>query len=98
MHKVFKKEPVVVRDCFGFGLKEVTKTLYKHKLIDTSWKESSCSGGDSAMVLALKASKTAEKRGISMTEVPLMKEIIEYNEVDCKAVAEIVEYLRNNHI
>ena len=32
-----------------------------------------------------------------MTELPLMQEIIRYNEVDCKVMMEIVRYLRTNH-
>ena len=32
-----------------------------------------------------------------MTELPLMHEIVSYNEVDCKVMMEIVRYLRANH-
>ena len=32
-----------------------------------------------------------------MSQLPLMNEVVRYNEVDCKAMMEIVRYLRTNH-
>ena len=35
----FKKEPIVIQGCFGYGLKEIVKYLYNHKLIDHCWED-----------------------------------------------------------
>lgn len=96
---VFRKEPVVIRGCLGFGLKDVAKALSNLGLIDTIWDdESSCVDGAGAMLSAYKAYKEANNRGIPAKTIPLIKDIIKYNEVDCKVVGEIMVYLRENHI
>jgi hypothetical protein len=96
---VFRKEPIVIRGCLGFGLKDVAKSLSNLGLIDTIWDdESSCVDGAGAMLSAYKAYKEANNRGIPARTVPLIKDIIKYNEVDCKVVGEIMVYLRENHI
>ena len=38
-----------------------------------------------------------EGRADRLMDLDLMKEIRDYNEVDCKAMMEIVRYLRENH-
>lgn len=97
--QVFRKEPVVVKGCLGFGLKDVASALKSHGLISSSWDVSSaCVDGTGAMLGAFKASKDALARGISLQEIPLISEIIKYNEVDCKVVGEIMSYLRKNHL
>jgi len=53
--------------------------------------------GLGAMAGAWWCGKEAETRGVSMGSLGLMQEIEAYNEVDCKAMAEILTYLRNNH-
>lgn len=53
--------------------------------------------GFGAMVGAWSCQKEARDRGVSMAELPLMREIAEYNHIDCKAMTEIVRYLRANH-
>jgi len=97
--KVFKEEPIVIEGCMGFSLKKVAKTMYKHGFIKTTWDSgSSCLDGRSAMVGAWKAHKEAKKRGISMKELPELREICKYNQVDIKVMQEIIQYLRDNHI
>lgn len=97
--KVFKREPIVIKDCLSFSLKEVATTMAKHGFIKTTWNtHSACVDGQGAMVGAWKCYKEAKRRNISMRNLPLMKEIIKYNEVDVKVLQEITDYLRNNHI
>ena len=35
---------------------------------------------------------------VSMTDIPIMKNVIEYNKVDVLVLYEIITYLRDNHI
>ena len=99
MLKVFKTEPIVVKGCLGFSLKEVAKALHSHHLIETTWDSvSSCGDGVGAMLGAYRASQDAKMMGITMRESVFMREIVRYNEVDTRTLAEIVEFLRNNHI
>ena len=94
--KVMREEPVVVRGALGFGLKAVANAMHSHNIIETSWVDSPVDGLG-AMVGAWRCEEEAEKRGVPMTELPLMHEIVRYNEVDCKVMMEIVRYLRLNH-
>ena len=64
-------------------------------MIKSCWnKESPCSNGLNAMLLAYKLYK---HNNIVTCEEPIMKDIIYYNMIDCKVLWEILRYLRNNH-
>lgn len=94
--KVFREEPIVIKDCMGFGLKEVAKTMHKHGFIRSTWPSSECSNGSMAMVLARQAHEKAKSKGVSMHKISVIREIIKYNEVDVKVLQEILEYIREN--
>jgi predicted RecB family nuclease len=95
--KVMRAEPVVVKGAFGFGLKAIAKNLYKHGLIDTSWEDGPVDGLG-AMVGAWYCNRQVAETGQSMRDMDYMQEIEAYNEVDCKVMWELVNYLRENHI
>ena len=94
--RVMREEPVVIRGALGFGLKAVANAMHTQGLIETSWADSPVDGLG-AMVGAWRCDQAARNQGISMSELPLMKEIACYNEIDCKVMMEIVRYLRNEH-
>jgi hypothetical protein len=97
--EVFKTEPIVLHGCMSFGLKDIANTMKKHGFIETCWdKESSCIDGQSAMIAAVKAHKAAKKLNTSLKNIPVVNEIIKYNEVDVKVLYEIITYLRENHV
>lgn len=95
-YKIMEREPIVVRGALGFGLKAVAKAFHALGYIQTDWGDSQVDGLG-AMVGAWSARREARERGVSMADVDLMREIAEYNEVDCKAMMEIIAYLRDNH-
>lgn len=90
--KLFREEPIVVKGCFKFGLKEIAGALRKHKCISAKM-ESECSSGMTAMVNAWKCYSTCDDPLAS----PIMKDITAYNEWDCKVLWDILSYLRGNH-
>ena len=96
LKKVVREQPVVVRGAFGFGLKEIAKTLHGHGLIETSWDDSPVDG-QGAMVGAWHCDREAAEKGIRLADTELMQEIQRYNEVDCRVMQEILEYLREHH-
>jgi len=96
LQEVIKKEPVVVKGAFGFGLKAIAGSLNKRGLIETSW-DAGPTDGLGAMVGAWWADDEANSKGITMNDIPMVQEISQYNEVDCKVMMEIIEYLRKNH-
>jgi len=93
---VVKEQPFVVKGAFGFGLKAIAKNMFKHGLIETSWGDGP-TDGLGAMVGAWYCDKQVEGTDKSMRSISYMKEIEEYNKVDCKVMWEIINYLRNNH-
>jgi hypothetical protein len=93
---VMKPEPVVIRGALNFGLKQVARAFRSHGLIDTVWGDGSVDGLG-AMVGAWWCEEEAARRGVTLAELDLMQEILEYNEIDCRVMMEIVRRLRAEH-
>jgi hypothetical protein len=91
-----REEPVVVRGAHGFGLKAITKALNKLNLIDIDWPDGT-TDGLGAMAGAWWCDEQAELQGNSLTDYELMEDIRAYNEIDCKAMHEIISYMRIKH-
>jgi Predicted nuclease (RecB family) len=96
LNLVVRKEPVVVRGALGFGLKAIGKAMHAQGLIGTSWADGP-TDGLGAMVGAWSAAAEARRGGVALGQVELMREIERYNEVDCRVMAEVIGYLRDNH-
>ena len=96
LQEVFRAQPVSVRDADDQGLKTVAKALHHHGKIETSWGDSTVDG-QGAMVGAWHCDRDAAEKGIRLEETALMQEIREYNQVDCRVMQEILDYLRKNH-
>jgi hypothetical protein len=94
--EVVKEEPVVVRGLLSFGLKAFAKAMHAHGLIEKSWGDSQVDGLG-AMVGAWSCATEAGEKGVTLNELPLMREIADYNEVDCKVMMEILAHLRAHH-
>lgn len=95
LKEVIKKQPVTVRGAFSFGLKAIAKALHGHALIETVWHDGS-TDGLGAMTGAWWCHREAQRLNVSMQELDLMKEIALYNEIDCRAMAEVVTYFRRH--
>ena len=93
MCHLFKTVPIVIKDCFKFGLKPIAKAMYNNGLIQTKL-ESECSSGMSAMILAHKCYQTSN----NPVNCEIMKDIAQYNKFDTQVLYDILNYLRNYHI
>ena len=85
---IFKKECISVNGAFSYGLKDIVNAMYKHDLINVNLT-SECTNGMDAMILAWNYYKQKDDH--------TMKDIIKYNEFDCKSLYEIIDYIRTNH-
>jgi hypothetical protein len=95
LYQVFLNEPIVVKGALNYSLKSITRALFENNLISTIWDtSSSCANGLNAMLLAY---KIYNKQNSNPDEDFTMKEIEKYNEIDCKCLWEIINYLRKNH-
>lgn len=89
LFQVFIQEPIVIKGCFKFGLKEISNTLRSHGLISCE-NGSECKSGMEAMIMAGEYYKKKNNK--------ILLTISKYNQFDCKVLYEILEYLRGNHI
>ena len=85
----FREEPIVVKGCFKFGLKEIAGAMYRHNLINTRLTEE-CDCGLSAMLMAVEYYKSKN--------ASVLGKIVRYNEFDCKVMYDMIDYLRLNHV
>ena len=97
LSRVIRAEPVVVRGSFGFGLKPFTNALYSQGLINCRW-DTGPTDGLGAMVGAWWCqNQIIQGKAERLVDVELMKEIRDYNQVDCKAMMETITHLRQHH-
>lgn len=93
MCQIFKQTPIVIKDCFKFGLKPISSAMRKHGLIKIKI-DSNCSSGLTAMVEAWKCYKDFD----DPVNCSVMKDIEKYNKFDVSVLYEILKYFRINHI
>jgi len=89
---VFRTEPIIIKGCFGFGLKHISGQMRNYGMI-TERIESECDSGTTAMVKALRAYEETSNPAQSA----IMKDIETYNRFDCVVLNDILTYLRRNH-
>ena len=87
--QVVRKEPVVIRGAMGFGLKAVARALHSHGLIETIWGDGP-TDGLGAMMSGWWCYDEALRTGVPVMSLDLMRDIVKYNEVDCKSMWEVV--------
>ena len=93
LHDVVQAEPLVVRGAFSFSLKPIARSLHALGHIQTLWGEGLADGAG-AMAGAWNAAVEAKRQGVTLDATDVMGEIARYNEVDCRVMAEILDYLR----
>ena len=91
----FRTEPIIVQGVFKFGLKSIGSALYKNNLIKTTWGEMD-NGLDS--MIQFKDICMEHDKKIPIKRYTEIKEIVEYNYIDCKVLKEIVELLRSIYV
>lgn len=87
---VLRKEKTNFPGQFGYGLKEVVKAMQEagHLTKEAGWSDEGLSDGLSAMLEALKLYRA------NAVSKPLFKDLIHYNEVDCRVMYDVVRYFR----
>ena len=97
LQRVMRKEPVRIEGANGLGLKAVARAMKRQRLIDSTWDDDSNLDGLGAMVGAFWAAEEARRLGVPLAEIDLVREIVRYNEIDCKVMMEIIAHLRRFH-
>jgi len=97
LNEVVKAAPMTVTGAFNFGLKAIAKAMHAQGLIETSWGDGP-TDGMGAMVAAWRVDETVSKNGGKLLDDQLMREVADYNRVDCQVMAEILEWLRQREL
>jgi len=100
LYKMFISVPITIKKCYNFKLKSVTKALYDNKLIQTTWPDNGIAEGLGAMFSAINVYKQIDNGDACedlSTDVDY-KAIIDYNEIDCKAMWDIKRYLISKYV
>lgn len=91
---VFRKVPVNIKGNYSFGLKNVAKSMFKHKMIETEWENGEINGLDAMLVSIYAENKCRDLEIYSIKDYEDMEEIVKYNEIDCKVMWDILRFLR----
>jgi putative phage-type endonuclease len=89
--KIVKEHEIVFKGVFSFGLKNYANILYERGLIKTKWEGDI--NGLSSIDLISKVIKETNNQNIESHHI--WNNIVKYNEIDCKVLMEIREFLKN---
>ena len=88
----FKENNILILDCLNFSLKTIAKSMNKYGLIESNWSGDLDNGLD-AMFFSWKE----YLKLVDVKNSDLFSKIKKYNEVDCKVLFEIHNYLKDFH-
>ena len=88
----YKKNNILVLDSLNFSLKTIAVNMKKYELIDSGWDNDVANGVDAMFYAWQEYLKNDD-----IERSNKFKEIIKYNEIDCKTMFEILWYLKQNH-
>ena len=89
--EVFKHRdyPIIIKECFGFGLKEIINKLNEYNFINIKWNK--LDDGLLSMFMANEIYKNTYDNKQSNEKI---KSLIEYNEIDCKTLQVLLKFIR----
>ena len=95
LHQIFLDNCIVVKGAFNFRLKNIATAMFNHGFIQTNWGNSTVDG-IGASICCYRCNDLAIEQNTTIRMVTIMNEIIQYNEVDCKVLQQVLQYIRSN--
>ena len=95
--KIFKYEeyPIIFKECFSFGLKEIIKKMNKYELINLSWSDLDDGLLSSFIARDIYVGNNLDMQNDQNDQInTTMYDIIEYNYIDCKALYLLLNWMR----
>jgi len=93
--KEIQEAGIAAKGAFNYKLKKFTNALYKSGAITTNWGDNECSDGLKAMVMTYFLNQKAVKNRTTLPSFKEMSDIVRYNEIDCKSMYSILEYIKS---
>jgi len=94
LYKLFISEPICINGCMSFKLKDVSKSMYRHGMIRSTWDNSNVSNGMGAMLDGCTYYRMIQNNTDITKAKEIMNNIISYNMIDCKVLCEILDWMR----
>lgn len=88
--QVWKDEPITVKGCLSFSLKQVVKTLHHHGLVKTIWQDNI--DAQTVMLLVYRAFSACENK---KSKQETIERVEKYNYIDCRSLYEILSLLKS---
>ena len=95
LYKLFTQEKICINGALTYKLKDISKALYKHGLIQTTWNSTNVTNGLNAMLDGCYYYKCIDNNKVDDNTKNIFDNIIKYNEIDCKVMGDIVLWMRN---
>ncbi len=95
--KIVKDRQLVMKGCFNFSLKSITKGLYDLGMSTVSYDsvDNSIENGISAMVAGFQAEDICSKTNQTFGQIQLIKDVAKYNEIDCVSLLSLQRCLES---
>lgn len=91
LYDLFVDNYITIKGCFNYSLKNVSRAMHQNNMINTLWdKNNPCSNGLNAVFYANEYYNNNYNKDI-------INNIVNYNEIDCKVMYEILKYLRKSY-
>lgn len=93
----FRNNSIVIKDCFDYSLKNVVSALYKYGYINTIWNNNMSDGmecASQALQFYKSQSKNKKYNIYNIHNNNIFNVIDSYNEIDCKVMWEIYNFLK----
>ena len=98
--EMFVEAEVVIRNVWGYSVKDIAKGLHKHGLISEVWDDTEKGGdmintGEGTLATATNCYKEILNTGMTIYNNPNFTPIREYNQMDCNVLQHLLSFLRN---
>ena len=98
--EMFVEAEVVIRNVWGYSVKDIAKGLHKHGLISEVWDDTEKGGdmintGEGTLETATNCYKEILNTGMTIYNNPNFTPIREYNQMDCNVLQHLLSFLRN---
>ena len=89
LYKQFK-DNVYIKGAFDYSLKTIAKAMYKKNMIDTNWADEELNGLSTMIAI-----EYYNNMKCGLHTIKEVDEIVKYNEVDCKVMWEMLNYVHS---
>jgi len=96
LYKIFISEPITIKGSLTFKLKDITNALCNLGIIKSNWNNVNITNGFTAMLDGIAYYKAVDNNNVTREMEDVFKEIINYNELDCKVMYDILNWMRKS--